>query len=355
MSLVNVGNALATVTFGTPTDPPVLARIHGRRTVRGGNPGTPVAATAFDFTPAGTATGERYRERHHRGQYLRHQRDLDFADGSRSRRRRSPGYPSTVDFGLTECGGGTPTPKIVTLTNTGAVDAHVTTASVTGPPGFTTSAAAGQTIAANGGTLLVGFTAPAVPASSALTPITATVSLQTDADASPQTITLSESPHGATVLAFDPVPDSELRELRSSHSPSGGLAEFQRHERIRATKAGKRHARRGVERRIRCRRGSPGDVQRREQHILGGRLGHPDRLRDLRGHRGPYRRRGALSMTATGTAVRSPARAHRALPSSGIGGGPAVAPTSLAFNATCGGGAPAPSEPSRSATTEAPT
>src|SRR6202041_2682358 len=90
----------------------------------------------------------------------------------------------------------------ITLTNTGTVDALVTTSSLTGT-GFTTSASMGQGIPANGGTLVIAFTAPAVSATADPTkPLTAQVTLQTDADPAPQSITLSETPSGA-VLAFD--------------------------------------------------------------------------------------------------------------------------------------------------------
>src|ERR1019366_8875429 len=79
---------------------------------------------------------------------------------------------------------------------------HVTQAAVTGAPGFTSSAAAGQTIPANGGTLVIAFSGAIIPTPSPLTPVTAALTMQTDADTAPKTITLTEQPHGA-VLAFD--------------------------------------------------------------------------------------------------------------------------------------------------------
>ncbi len=53
-----------------------------------------------------------------------------------------------------------------------------------------------------GQSLIITLHAPPVPSPSPLTPITATLSLQTDADTSPHAITLTEEPRGA-VLGFD--------------------------------------------------------------------------------------------------------------------------------------------------------
>ena len=56
-----------------------------------------------------------------------------------------------------------------------------------------------------GGSFTFSVLAPAVPTPSPLTPVTATLTIVTDADTSPHTITLTEEPEGA-VLAFDTSP-----------------------------------------------------------------------------------------------------------------------------------------------------
>jgi hypothetical protein len=334
LSLVNVGNALATVTFGTPTDPQFSLGSTGAGPFAA-NPGTPVA-TAFDFTPAGTATAMATTSVTVAGVTCGTSVTSITLNGHGAVGSVT-GYPSTVDFGLTECGGGTPTPKIITLTNTGAVDAHVTTATVTGPPGFTTSAAVGQTIAANGGTLLVGFTAPAVPSSSALTPITATVSLQTDADASPQAITLSEAPHGA-VLAFDTSPTPNFGSFGQAVLLQGVSQNFNVTNKgneaanvslVAASSAGFDA---GAE--------APATFSVASSAFSVAASGTQTDSATYAAT-ATSTETGTLSMTATGTLC-APLPAPIALSGSGIGGGPVVGPTSLAFNAPCGGGAPAP-------------
>ncbi len=113
------------------------------------------------------------------------------------------GWPTTLDFGPADCGGLAPASQSFTLINTGLAAAHVAMVNVTG--GFTTGATVGQTVAANGGSLSVQVTAPAVPNNSPLTPVTGTLTIQTDADTTPHSIALTEQPTGA-VLAFDTKP-----------------------------------------------------------------------------------------------------------------------------------------------------
>jgi hypothetical protein len=78
----------------------------------------------------------------------------------------------------------------------------MTSVSLTGAPGFTTNAVVGRPIVANGGLFAVQLSAPAVAAYSPVTPVTATLTIETDADTSSHAITLTEEPSGA-ILAFD--------------------------------------------------------------------------------------------------------------------------------------------------------
>jgi hypothetical protein len=113
------------------------------------------------------------------------------------------GWPTTVDFGPSYCGGPAPANQTFTLTNSGVVDATMTTVTIS--PGFTTTAKVGRQILA-GGISVTTVTGPSVPANSPTTPITGTLTIQTDADLGagtpPHTITLTEEPSGA-ILMFD--------------------------------------------------------------------------------------------------------------------------------------------------------
>jgi hypothetical protein len=113
------------------------------------------------------------------------------------------GWPPTVDFGPADCGGGAPGPQSFQVTNVSTVNVRVTNVSITPPhSGFTTDAAIGQIIGSDNRTRTFHVTAPPVPSPSPLTPVTATLSIQTDADTAPHLITLQEEPNGA-VFGFD--------------------------------------------------------------------------------------------------------------------------------------------------------
>ncbi len=120
------------------------------------------------------------------------------------------GWPGTVDFGPAGCGGLAPAAQTFTLSNTSlTAAAHLTSVSLTpASSGFTTDATVGEGIPA-GGQLTIHVTAPPVPAQSSITPVTATLVLQTDADTTGHSITLSEEPQGA-VLAFDTSPTANF-------------------------------------------------------------------------------------------------------------------------------------------------
>ena len=240
------------------------------------------------------------------------------------------GYPTApIDFGFADCGGAAPAPVQFTLTNTGAIAAHITEASLTGAPGFGTSATPGQLIAANGGTLVISCTGPLVPASSPLTPLSGTLTLQTDADTSPQTITLTEEPHGA-VLAFD-----------TTGTP--GFGSFGQVVLLQAVSQNFNVKNTGT---------SAATVTLSTGPAGSGpapfTLSDPSFAIPAGGTQtdavtfsptGPSNT-GSIVMSATGTLC-APLPFPLPLSGAGIGGGPAVSPTSLSFAASCGGAAPA--------------
>lgn len=204
--LTNTGNAPGTFTFGTPTSSLFSLSVGEADggslavTLTAGETGgvtagfTPSSATVFSATSSITASGATCGTS-----------ALSVSFGGVGAVGNVTGWPATVDFGPTACGGSAPADQTFTLTNTGPVDAHVTSVSLTGAPGFTTSATVGRTIFASGGFWTCALTAPAVPANSAVTPVTATLTIETDADTSPHVITLTEEPSGA-ILSFDTSP-----------------------------------------------------------------------------------------------------------------------------------------------------
>jgi hypothetical protein len=126
------------------------------------------------------------------------------------------GWPgnNTLDFGPANCGGAAPPPQTIMLTNSGATDARIIRVDNANIGGFATDAntKVGFTIPANrAGALTLNFTAPPVAAPSAgsavaLTPMSRSVVIHTDADPSAQgtTITLTEEPQGAVLSFGDP-------------------------------------------------------------------------------------------------------------------------------------------------------
>jgi hypothetical protein len=115
------------------------------------------------------------------------------------------GWLNAIDFGPALCGGAAPPPQKVTLTNSGPSDTLITQVDATGAGLFTTDATVGGLIAGNGGTLTITFHPPPVPSPSSLSAVTGTIAIHTDADPLPAmgtTVNLTEEPQGA-VLAFD--------------------------------------------------------------------------------------------------------------------------------------------------------
>lgn len=110
------------------------------------------------------------------------------------------GWPAAIDFGPSACGGAAPAPQQVTLQNSSfTTPARVETVNISG--GFSTDVTVGTGIPA-AGSLVIHFTAPAVPSPHSLSPITGSLVFQTDADPAPLTIPLSVEPQGAA-LSFD--------------------------------------------------------------------------------------------------------------------------------------------------------
>jgi hypothetical protein len=319
-TLVNSGNGPATFTLGAPSDPAfslsqpaggiVLAAGSTWTGTAGFTPATNVQTTA---TAAVTATGATC------GASLQ-----SITLSGQGAEGQVTGYPSTVDFGPADCGGDALPASLFVLTNSGTVDAHITQASLSGAPGFTTNAVAGRAILAAGGILAVSVSAPAIPSPSPLTPLTATLTLQTDADASPHAITLTVEPRGA-VLAFDTSPTKGFGSfgpvvllqsaMQSFNVQNTGNAPATLTLTTTAPAFTLSNATFSV-----AASGTQADAVTFAPTVTTGATG-------------------TLAMAATG-AVCQPLPAPVPLSGSGIGGGPTVAPASLIFPAICGGAAP---------------
>lgn len=267
------------------------------------------------------------------------------------------GWPTAaVDFGPAPCGGAAPAPTDFVLTNTSGVDVRIESISITpADSGFATDAQVGEVIAANGGERPITVTAPAVPAaSSALTPITATLAVQSDADASPHILTLREEPQGA-VLAFstsatpnfgsfggvvllDSATESFSVTNTGSASAAVTLAIGAESTTGEASAAGD-ESDGGLDASDATLAGPPPAFAIADSTFTLGPTGtQTDAVTFTPPTGGSFS--SWISMSATG-AICSVLPQPLAVSGTGLGGGPSIAPTSLSFSATCGGGAPA--------------
>ncbi len=203
LTLTNTGNAPATgVAFSTPTNaqfsltPTSVASIGpsgGTATLSAGflpntlNPSTATSNITFAGAVCGTSVTSLV---------LSGQGALGVVSG----------WPSTtIDFGGGPCGGPAPASQTFVLTNSGHVVAHIASATFGGPTsGYTTSVTAGTAIAADGGTLTITVTPPAIPATSAVPgDFSATLTLMTDVPGdSSHVVNLQDEAIGA-ILTFD--------------------------------------------------------------------------------------------------------------------------------------------------------
>jgi hypothetical protein len=338
-SFVNAGNAPATIAFGPPSDRQFsLSASSDSGASVALNPGaSPLVATA-GFTPGpsaaasasatstitvtGTTCGTGVTS-------------LSFSGAVGHGQLFGWPTPPTgqqtaqIDFGAADCGGGAPPSQFIILTNTGSADAHVTTATITGAPGFSTDAL-GATIPM-GQALIITLLAPSVASLSPLTPVTATLSIQTDVDTSAHAITLTEEPRGA-VLTFDTSPTAKfgsfgqvvLLQAASQNFNVVNTGNAAASVALTTTGAGPGP--------------SPFAVSNPSFTVPANGT-QTDAVTFSPHAAGPTA--GAIALMATGP-VCAPLPPPLPLSAFGIGGGPNVVPTSLAFSATCGGGAPSP-------------
>jgi hypothetical protein len=337
-SFVNTGNAPATLALGVPSNPQFTlsgSSDAGSSMVLG--PGGQLHATA-GFTPApgaattasatstvsvtGTVCGTSISSLSYSGAV---------GHGQITGWPTPPSGQQTpiIDFGPTDCGGAAPASQFIILTNNGSADAHVTTATLTGAPGFSTDAV-GATIPV-GQAHVITVSAPAIPSPSPLTPVTATLSVQTDADTAPHTITLTEEPRGA-VLGFDTTPTA-------SFGSFGQVVLLQAaSQRFNVTNTGNGPANVTL-----ATTGSGSGASPFAASNPGFTLAalgvQTDALTFSPKAAGATT--GTLGITATG-AVCAPLPSPLPLSAFVVGGGPSVVPTALTFGGTCGGAAAAP-------------
>jgi len=327
VTLANRGNAPATVNIGAPQNPFYLTG-----SADGGGGPIDVGGTysaSFGFTPTDAALKSQIAIVTITGPTC----GANVASISLTGQGalgNVTGYPTApLDFGFADCGGSAPAPEQFLLTNTGPAAAHVTKASISGP-GFITSAAVGQVIPGGGGTLLVNVNAPAVPNVSSLTPIAATLTLQTDADTSAQTIALTEEPHGA-VLVFD----TSANPTFGSFGQSVLLQATSQNFSVKNTGTGAAV--------VTLSAGTTGSAP------APFTVSNPSFSIPAAGAQTDAvifaptaaNNAGSLSMNATGTLC-APLPSSLPLSGAGVGAGPSINPTSLTFPAFCGGPPPAP-------------
>ena len=335
LSFKNVGNAPATVAFGLPSDaefsltgaidggPGAMLSAGGTLNASAGfmpAPTTSASASATStVTVGGVTCGTNLASISYSG---------TVGHGVIN------GWPTTVDFGPSDCGGAEPLSQSFILTNSGATGATITAAVITGPPGFRVIGQGAVIPAASGGvpgSYRVGVNAPAVPANSATTPITATLSILTDAETTPHTITLTEEPNGA-VLAFDTLATPNFGSFGSIVLLQAASQNFG----VKNTGSSPANVTLSV--------ASGSDAGTPAFAVSNGSFAVPPAGTQtdavIFSPTGPSNT-GSLSMTATGPLCQ-PLPAAIPLTGGGIGGGPSVNPTSLSFAATCGGAAPAP-------------
>jgi hypothetical protein len=241
------------------------------------------------------------------------------------------GWPTApVDFGPADCGGAAPATQSFTLQNVGSVGARITSVSLSGAAGFATTAAVGREIPASGGELLISVSAPPVPSPSSLTPLTSTLSIETDADSAPHLITLTEEPRGA-ILSFDTSQTPSFGDfgpvvLLDSASQPLGIAN-----------AGNGAAKVAVATAITADGGSSPFSVSAPTTTIGAQGTQSESV--VFSPVAANGVSGTLSLS-TSSPLCAPLPAPLPLSGTGLGGGPVVSQTSLQFLATCGGPAP---------------
>jgi hypothetical protein len=339
LSFVNVGNAPATISLGAPSDPQFsLSGSSDGGSSLSLDPGaSPVVATA-GFTPSagtsltasatskvtvtGTACGTSVSSLSFSGA-VGHGQIFGWPTPPTGQQT------ALIDFGPADCGGAAPPAQFIILTNTGSADAHVTKATITGAAGFSTDALGAAVTM--GQSHIITLLAPSVSNPSPLTPITATLSIQTDVDTSPHAITLTEEPRGA-VLGFDT-------------SPTGNFGSFGRIVLLQAaaqsfnvTNTGNAAAHVTLAT-TGASSGSSPFAPSNASFTVAANGTQTDAVTFSPKAAGTTT--GTMTLTATG-ALCAPLPAPIPLSGFGVGGGPNVVPTSLAFGGTCGGAAASP-------------
>jgi hypothetical protein len=337
-TLQNTGDAPATFTLGTPSSSIFSLFLGGADTGDGGapsivlNPGqtwpisadfSPTSQTVFVATSAITVTGATCGTS-----------QTSFGFSGAGAFGSLQGWPTApIDFGAALCGGAPPASQTFTLTNTGLAYANVTSVSVTG--GFTTDLNVGRAIAPNT-SHVVTVMAPSVPLNAPLTALTGTLSVETDADASPHLATLTEEPSGA-ILAWDTSGTGATTNF-GSFGPVQLLASASQTLRVVNRGSG------GAPASVSLAASQDGDAGSVSDFTVAPSTftvapGSGQAASVTFSPTDAPAVTGSIAMSATGP-ICGALPAPLALSGSGLGGGPVITASSLTFGATCGGPAP---------------
>jgi hypothetical protein len=337
LTLSNTGNAPGTFTISAPESPFSLSlegpdneqqTVTGQTTITlkagavwtataGFTPASPALTTATsNISPAGATCGSS---------------ETSIAFSGAGATGNVAGWPATIDFGPSACGGPAPANQTFTLTNSGLADAHVTSVSFAGAPGFSTSVKVGRAIF-SGGILTITVTAPSVTANSPVTPISGTLTMETDADAAPHVITLTEEPSGA-ILAFDTSPTPNF----GSFGSLGLLKSLTQHFNVVNTGSAPALVTLAV---------STNDLADTSSPFTVSPEAFTIEPRAAQGVAATFTAlvangvTGSLGMASVTGPICGGLPTPLSVSGSGFGGGVTIAPSSLSFAATCGGAAP---------------
>ena len=368
--ITNIGNAPATFTLGTPSDPTVtLSGLPASGTITLGADDATLASGVATFVPTSRTTPVSATSTITITSPICGSSLTSLTFNGQGTAGTLAGWPSgnTVAFRPVNCGGAAPPPQQITLTNTSATtDVRITSVDTSGAGLFTTDATAGEEIPARG-SLAIHFTAPAGPLSSpTLAKVTGIVVIHTDADSSAAgtSLTLSDAPQGA-VLTFgtSTTPGCTTSANFGSFGSAGLLLQTGPSQNFCVVNTGNAAASVTL---VATAQGSALDADAEagvdssagagidpgvsspfsllvQSFTLPASTSSIPSVEQESITFQPLQSGatvGSLAISTNATALCAPLPSAVSLSGSAIGGGPVVTPTALSFPATCGGAAP---------------